>query len=71
MKKGCITVPENKCVLNFDKYNKFLTMSIKNENRLKIYSEKVYNSECYFSNMYSSRFEIRFNRLSHLIFKYI
>lgn len=52
MYKGCRILSKNNCVLNLDKYNEFVTKSIKKQNRLKIELQAEINTECNFTDDY-------------------
>ncbi|GBN82325.1 Retrovirus-related Pol polyprotein from transposon TNT 1-94 [Araneus ventricosus] len=62
---------DNNCVLIYDKSNKLITKAFKNNGRLELYFEPLYNSECYFSNPSNSNYDIWHSRLCHLNAKYM
>ncbi|GBN69512.1 Retrovirus-related Pol polyprotein from transposon TNT 1-94, partial [Araneus ventricosus] len=71
MDKGYKIKSDNNCVLIYDKSNKLITKAFKNNGRLELYFEPLYNSECYFSNPSNSNYDIWHSRLCHLNAKYM
>ncbi|GBN13319.1 Retrovirus-related Pol polyprotein from transposon TNT 1-94 [Araneus ventricosus] len=71
MDKGYKIKSDNNCVLIYDKSNKLVTKAFKNNGRLELYFEPLYNSECYFSNPSNSNYDIWHSRLCHLNAKYM
>jgi hypothetical protein len=71
MDKGCRIESDNNCVLIYDKYNMLVTKAFKNDNRLEVYLEPMYNSECYISDQSTNNYEIWHSRLCHLNSKYM
>ncbi|GBO22173.1 Retrovirus-related Pol polyprotein from transposon TNT 1-94 [Araneus ventricosus] len=70
MDKGYKIKSDNNRVLIYDKSNKLVTKAFKNNGRLELYFEPLYNSECYFSNPSNSNYDIWHSRLCHLNAKY-
>ncbi|GFU63371.1 retrovirus-related Pol polyprotein from transposon TNT 1-94 [Trichonephila clavipes] len=66
MDKGCKIKSENNCVLIYDKNDKLITKAFKNNGRLEIKLEPMYNSECFISDQSTNNYEIWHNRLCHL-----
>ncbi|GBM10056.1 Retrovirus-related Pol polyprotein from transposon TNT 1-94 [Araneus ventricosus] len=71
MDKGYKIKSDNNCVWIYDKSNKLITKAFKNNGRLELYFEPLYNSECYFSNPSNSNYDIWHSRLCHLNAKYM
>nr|GBN20086.1 Retrovirus-related Pol polyprotein from transposon TNT 1-94 [Araneus ventricosus] len=71
MDKGYKIKSDNNGVLIYDKSNKLVTKAFKNNGRLELYFEPLYNSECYFSNPSNSNYDIWHSRLCHLNAKYM
>ncbi|GBN88543.1 Retrovirus-related Pol polyprotein from transposon TNT 1-94, partial [Araneus ventricosus] len=71
MDKGYKIKSDNNCVLIYDKSNKLVTKAFKNNGRLELYFEPLYNSECYLSNPSNSNYDIWHTRLCHLNAKYM
>ncbi|GFY26120.1 retrovirus-related Pol polyprotein from transposon TNT 1-94 [Trichonephila clavipes] len=71
MDKGCKIKSENNCVLIYDKNDKLITKAFKNNGRLEIKLEPMYNSECFISDQSTNNYEIWHNRLCHLNCKYM
>ncbi|GBM62170.1 Retrovirus-related Pol polyprotein from transposon TNT 1-94 [Araneus ventricosus] len=71
MDKGYKIKSDNNCVLIYDKSNKLVTKAFKNNGRLELYFEPLYNSECYLSNPSNSNYDIWHSRLYHLNAKYM
>ncbi|GFV89486.1 retrovirus-related Pol polyprotein from transposon TNT 1-94 [Trichonephila clavipes] len=71
MDKGCKIKSENNCVLIYDKNDKLITKAFKNNGRLEIKLEPMYNSECFTSDQSTNNYEIWHNRLCHLNCKYM
>ncbi|GFW29487.1 retrovirus-related Pol polyprotein from transposon TNT 1-94 [Trichonephila clavipes] len=62
MDKGCKIKSENNCVLIYDKNDKLITKAFKNNGRLEIKLEPMYNSECFISDQSTNNYEIWHNR---------
>ncbi|GFT33270.1 retrovirus-related Pol polyprotein from transposon TNT 1-94 [Trichonephila clavipes] len=71
MDKGCKIKSENNRVLIYDKNDKLITKAFKNNGRLEIKLEPMYNSECFISDQSTNNYEIWHNRLCHLNCKYM
>ncbi|GFX33253.1 retrovirus-related Pol polyprotein from transposon TNT 1-94 [Trichonephila clavipes] len=71
MDKGCKIKSKNNCILIYDKNDKLITKAFKNNGRLEIKLEPMYNSECFISDQSTNNYEIWHNRLSHLNCKYM
>ncbi|GFU59007.1 retrovirus-related Pol polyprotein from transposon TNT 1-94 [Trichonephila clavipes] len=71
MDKGCKIKSGNNCVLIYDKNDKLITKAFKNNGRLEIKLEPMYNSECFISDQSTNNYEIWHNRLCHLNCKYM
>ncbi|GFX45340.1 retrovirus-related Pol polyprotein from transposon TNT 1-94 [Trichonephila clavipes] len=62
MDKGCKIKSGNNCVLIYDKNHKLITKAFKNNGRLEIKLEPMYNSECFISDQSTNNYEIWHNR---------
>ncbi|GFW03308.1 retrovirus-related Pol polyprotein from transposon TNT 1-94 [Trichonephila clavipes] len=65
MDKGCKIKSENNCVLIYDKNDKLITKAFKNNGRLEIKLEPMYNSECFISDQSTNNYEIWHNSESN------
>ncbi|GFV52498.1 retrovirus-related Pol polyprotein from transposon TNT 1-94 [Trichonephila clavipes] len=65
MDKGCKIKSENNCVLIYDKNDKLITKAFKNNGRLEIKLEPMYNSECFIYDQSTNNYEIWHNSESN------
>ncbi|GFW97294.1 retrovirus-related Pol polyprotein from transposon TNT 1-94 [Trichonephila clavipes] len=65
MDKGCKIKSGNNCVLIYDKNDKLITKAFKNNGRLEIKLEPMYNSECFISDQSTNNYEIWHNSESN------